>query len=663
MTRSDKFTASSTLYSRLFIGGPCRTVWHQHGNARECSSRDRGEARSQEKGMPWQCHVKKTDCTDTFNYHTQRSQIEEDSDAGTKRKAKTDTGISKKIKKGKGEEVQPLPRPRYPVEDTELAIYIKPTTAPHTLTAAVPLPSKQFTVPQENIGDLLFVWNFFFKFAEPLKVSPFSLDDFENALRHNQAPACSIILETHLALLKIAVRQTAELRAKQERQLKFGPKRAAPRLSAALSTGVRASSTSVDVVGDDDEKTADDDKTDTEKANADDDDEDQDGGNDKINSLPLLPEEKWWLTKVGADNFTEIIPSFLLSTGRVDDFPNIANALEHLIQKKLVVERNSASPFFGRVFVADGSHWLSDEVDYELQYATLPIVDKLAFLRLLITDSVLHSALVRDFIEKCDAQSLELRKEKRELEQQRKELLEELAELEKKDNGLESNVSTSGDMKVSKSSKDAEEATDVDVSGFDSDGDLSIDGNNSSDVEEDDDDEEVDEDSAEWFDKQLYVDVSHMPHTLLILRTLYSPRRALQKRLNAISDEDLSRTSRQEKSKVQQQIKETEEAKRAAEIRREKALSRQKSAANKAKLAEKRVIYEGLLKLLKREAVVDRDLRSLGGGIRGRPLGRDRFWNRYWWFEGYGSGMAGVMEFNASTGYSTRGTNLIPYVE
>ena len=55
---------------------------------------------------------------------------------------------------------------------------------------------------------------------------------------------------------------------------------------------------------------------------------------------------------------------------------------------------------------------------------------------------------------------------------------------------------------------------------------------------------------------------------------------------------------------------------------------------------------------------LDLNFRSHGGIIRMRPLGYDRFWNRYWWFDGYGTGLTSVQE-NGNTPRGPHGS--IPY--
>lgn len=76
---------------------------------------------------------------------------------------------------------------------------------------------------------------------------------------------------------------------------------------------------------------------------------------------------------------------------------------------------------------------------------------------------------------------------------------------------------------------------------------------------------------------------------------------------------------------------------------------------------ERRKLTDKLGKFQKKDALLDREIRRHAGCIRARPLGRDRFWNRYWFFDGYGSGVFGVMEPCMVGASQTKTLNLLPY--
>ncbi len=64
--------------------------------------------------------------------------------------------------------------------------------------------------------------------------------------------------------------------------------------------------------------------------------------------------------------------------------------------------------------------------------------------------------------------------------------------------------------------------------------------------------------------------------------------------------------------------------------------ARAKKAQQKQALAEHRRLDEEVSKLERRLEVIEREFRQHIGGIRAKPLGRDRFYNRIWWFDGLG---------------------------
>lgn len=51
-------------------------------------------------------------------------------------------------------------------------------------------------------------------------------------------------------------------------------------------------------------------------------------------------------------------------------------------------------------------------------------------------------------------------------------------------------------------------------------------------------------------------------------------------------------------------------------------------------LQDREIFEEQLVQLDRRARVIEHDLRILNGIIRVKSLGRDRFWNRYWWYDG-----------------------------
>lgn len=68
-----------------------------------------------------------------------------------------------------------------------------------------PLPSRDFSVPMECVGDLLMVWDFCTSFSRTLHLWPFSLEDFENVVCHKESNL-ALIVESHSALVRLLIK-------------------------------------------------------------------------------------------------------------------------------------------------------------------------------------------------------------------------------------------------------------------------------------------------------------------------------------------------------------------------------------------------------------------------------------------------------------------------
>lgn len=101
------------------------------------------------------------------------------------------------------EETPKVVRIEYPIDD-EL---VKPSED-DPIFSERPKPSQHFIIPVENVGDFLMVWDFCSSFAKVLHLSPFSLEDFENALVYEGIS--DLILEVHSAILKLLISDQGE---------------------------------------------------------------------------------------------------------------------------------------------------------------------------------------------------------------------------------------------------------------------------------------------------------------------------------------------------------------------------------------------------------------------------------------------------------------------
>lgn len=125
---------------------------------------------------------------------------------------------------------------KYPMEDLDLPMYRRdPSGAGPVIdmapgrpkaNAAVPnptggqplrpRPSNLVTVPAECFGSFLMIWSFLTTFSRPLGLSPFTMDDFENALRHDDVHFKSqLLIESNVCLLNAIIRERHKMTKSQ----------------------------------------------------------------------------------------------------------------------------------------------------------------------------------------------------------------------------------------------------------------------------------------------------------------------------------------------------------------------------------------------------------------------------------------------------------------
>jgi hypothetical protein len=84
---------------------------------------------------------------------------------------------------------------------------------------------------------------------------------------------------------------------------------------------------------------------------------------------------------------------------------------------------------------------------------------------------------------------------------------------------------------------------------------------------------------------------------------------------------------------------------------KQREAARAQAASYKQAVADHRRLDEEVNKLERRLEGIEREFRKLLGAVRVKPLGRDRFYNRIWWFDGLGSasllGSGGVVQYGA----------------
>ncbi|CAI0430908.1 unnamed protein product [Linum tenue] len=93
---------------------------------------------------------------------------------------------------------------KYPIED----LLVLPAADDPVFTER-PLPSREFNVPMDCVGDLLLVWDYCSSFGKLLHLWPFSLEDFENAISRKDSNII-LIVETHSAFLRLLLKEDGD---------------------------------------------------------------------------------------------------------------------------------------------------------------------------------------------------------------------------------------------------------------------------------------------------------------------------------------------------------------------------------------------------------------------------------------------------------------------
>ncbi|GLT47249.1 hypothetical protein SLA2020_209570 [Shorea laevis] len=93
---------------------------------------------------------------------------------------------------------------KYPIDD----LLVQPGPDDPVFTDR-PSPSREFNVPMDCVGNLLMVWDFCSLFGRLLHLSPFSMEDFENAICHKESNLV-LSMEIHSALLLFLMKDNGE---------------------------------------------------------------------------------------------------------------------------------------------------------------------------------------------------------------------------------------------------------------------------------------------------------------------------------------------------------------------------------------------------------------------------------------------------------------------
>ena len=279
-------------------------------------------------------------------------------------------------------------------------------------TSAVPKPRCDFATPKQSMGKLITVWTFLYIYSKPLKLYPFTIDDFETSLFHSSLPLPPILDHVHYALLRIATRRHNQWKTRQEKLAKTLPKHKLVSLQKKRQTRSLVDLESQNV-------------NDIETSIL---EEEEDTNEEQSEALPerLVVKDSWWSMKVSLQNWTDVLMPFLVSEATGFHMPNLAPILTKLTGQSISIDPHSGKP------LVSGAIQHDDIEEGAVCYGHLSIDEKLEILAFLIENHVMEEDEFRTFVENTLADFSEVRREKRELETKRRELTVAQKEISKK---------------------------------------------------------------------------------------------------------------------------------------------------------------------------------------------------------------------------------------
>ncbi|KAI3636930.1 hypothetical protein MIR68_005197 [Amoeboaphelidium protococcarum] len=668
-------------------------------------------------GAPWivkdeialDFSVSLTPPADLWDPVTKRLQKRDESASSGGGTTKKSSSQSSSVKhKRTGSLVILLQKPKYPVEDSELPLYQKPSQHPEMQTSAVPIPHKHFRVDSEYVADVLYIWNFLFVYAKPLQLSPFTFDDFEQSLlfsstlqlqqqhdavtRSSSSQIPPILVAAFVTLLRFAARHSAQVHAKLEKLSKQLPKhkivsmqkKSKGRLLEAAVNEIQISDQMLIDYGDDSaEDDVDLDQGYDEDLDVDSTEEDQelgDNGN-KASSQSIADDtatsddasvdhaqtgieisKQWWRMSLNNSTWMEVLATYLATTATIVHLPCLSSVLQKVSAQNVLIDPTTGKALlqsalsFPKSSGSSGGHSQINQ-----RFLQIDLSEMLALFKFVINESVICSKAIRDYMSQCTSALPELRRDKREVEARKRELESSQKELVQKKNDSSSqsqqSTSTTVPADVDGCSKTKKSAKLQSLQANDDQDRMDIDGNESSqsiaedsdvdDIEdaiESSDNEEEDDDDDEMGDEYSEYDY------------------AIQELEGKLADFDKDgRANRQEKMKLQQQLKEAEESKKKMQVQQARAEARARSQQKRQDAEQKRQLDQELIKIHRKDLQLDREIRIHSGASKGKLLGYDRFWNKYWWMDGFGSGAGAVSEFGVPQGPGHKANGIIPY--
>ncbi|RDY14651.1 Bromodomain adjacent to zinc finger domain protein 1A, partial [Mucuna pruriens] len=122
--------------------------------------------------------------------------------------------VIKKRKNEVGRDMEVEESIKYPIDD----LLVKPSPDDPVFSSR-PSPSRDFNVPIYCVGDMLMVWDFFMSFGKLLRLWPYPLKDFENAIIHKDSNVV-LLVESHAVLFRVLIKGDDEYSAAVQKKVR-----------------------------------------------------------------------------------------------------------------------------------------------------------------------------------------------------------------------------------------------------------------------------------------------------------------------------------------------------------------------------------------------------------------------------------------------------------
>ncbi len=522
---------------------------------------------------------------------------------------------------------------KYPIEDLEL----DPLTIHDGRTLrrvnqelpplpAKPKPSRDLLVPAALFDDFILAWNMLNVFGKPIGLSTFSLDDFASALHHHTLdPKCVLLAEVHACLTNIIGSDHSRV---------YGQTGAAPLplpggAPGQVDDGLITRSSSVapeakaEAEGDEpvengegaDEMAVDPNGT-----------SEEDREFDALIRKGVTYSRRWDRSaKLKAADGREGWERHMVGALCQRGGPIVMDSL-HAILRHLFDGADLSTPVVGASASENAHAVLHPKVDNsnpEAAYLSLPLEHKLSILNYLCT-LALGSKAVRGYIDECEATLTDLRKQRADVNKEKKALIERRAEIEGKNKKDDPAVKTENGTGTP--APDATPAPTLLPPGTPQPSELN---------------------------GHLNGDATLLPPPSEPVSEADHPTKGEEVEAvvnEAVEDEDMlaeddlaSETASVAGSSVAGGSRRAPKSAFASlEPQRSLSASKQRAEARLLKLSAREVekaqreLDGALAQNAKNEDRVEREFRRYKNVSRCQPLGKDRFHCRYWWFDGVG---------------------------